>query len=99
MADKPDTGTGSSSCGGGHQVLPAAVLPTAVILSDIVSEAGAAWVRSWIVELKGRRRGRKEMVSEPGFSVGTSILGCTHHKRLRPCDPTHVIVCSQNICK
>lgn len=25
--------------------------------------------------------------------------GCTHHKRLRPYDPTHVIVCSQNICK
>lgn len=42
-------------------------------MSDIVSEAGAAGVRSWIVELKGRRRGRKEPVSEPGFSVGTSI--------------------------
>lgn len=76
MADKPDTSQAqeaSSSCGGGHQVLPAAVLPTAVILSDIVSGAGAARVRSWIVELKGRRRGRNETASEPDFSVCTSM--------------------------
>lgn len=66
--------TGSSSCGGGRQVLPAAVLPTAVILSDIVSEAGAAWVRSWIVGLKGRGGAEKRWVTEAGFAVGISIL-------------------------
>lgn len=25
--------------------------------------------------------------------------GCTHHRKLRPYDPIHVIVCSQNVCK
>lgn len=49
------------------------VLFMVVILFDIVSEVGVVRVRSWIVEFKGRRRGRKEMVLEFGFFVGISI--------------------------
>lgn len=48
-----------------------------MILSEIVSEAGAARVRSWRVGLKGRRWSRKEMSLRAGllgFSIDTSIL-------------------------